>query len=1208
MKKTFKLIALSGALAINGCGGTGGDNTTNGTKNLNTQKKIYLDSLGVVPLSTSQDQGQFLFRVHNETDKNYYLDSISVLDANNKQRSDLLAVSTESCKRIFANSNCNIAIRPKTNKSSDILMIIKLRSNDNEVQTLRQLVRMSDRVTNKDGIIAENDLNVIASIDGEYGVALPFILDKSSDALRVENGSVICGDDYIAGAACTALIGGKAASQKTIVSTRIVGRNKDVEFSYPSSLIIDQGSTANLLTSYGVLVEDGKQGDILIQNTGNVAAKVAVTPNNPDNITILSGKSSNLSLTKNELSTDLADKKISECQDIIEAGDICKLSLLGKSIYSVPDTLNVSYSYDNGQTSISTKKEPQVYLIGNTEEPSLEIEKVGEGNLLNTLVNSKKTETYTIKNLQKARPLISLVVSLQVNHDDITIEDSTCNNFVQNDQSCSIKVSYYPKKAPDRDINTSALVFINGYYDNKDKITKQIRSSISVRYSTFPKNTPGMVINNERDNGLVETLWAAGVATNESHEHRIRLRNSASSVADPSNNISFKQFTLSDPKFKVSKKSTCTLTQQLNPGQECEVVIVPSASQVTPFEKNTFTLETKYSQFNYEYDSPIPFVVEAKTYAPIIEADLLENDQSLDDTTTLGVKEKNFKYILTNTGTFPANNLNIQFSSQLDSNFVINSRCPQVLAIGESCEVGLSYSFKNPTFQNSKEISLGNQDTLGDNGDFTLNAEYYGNNIEEKNKQTKVFFQNKKYKINRNYLNLNKVEESQIKIAINSDNSSEVILPITLKQSVTEETNILVKVSNNEVGNCLIVVGSNKCEVSFKLGAESVGYMDKVLVDIYASTENLPAVHGSVSIIPLVVYFSKSLPKVIFDPRQADTDAFSFVNQYKGYSVYEAGTKVEFEITHSNGASIPNSEVLVALGSDIIKNDEDAAAEFGEIALSPNLSCLDKLCRKTGVITIKNQADTIGKGMSIAKRVLFTINAVVTINGIRTDRQLKLNADNYLIVKSLNINTSDKPLSWSSIKEEYPKNTGFFPVKAGDIIDEYGSTNYEQNNAIKNTRYLATLMKVNAWYTDVTGNTKEEKSIVNLFGMRNSGGRSYCMLREKGCEETNNPNRPTKIQIGTYAEKINLDGGNRDLEGYTIGDQILPFNVIQKNDSYEIDLSKVAEVKKEIDFNKALPNGNYKADLYLLTSNNFDPSSGSELVNVKLNWDKKSPK
>lgn len=204
---------------------------------------MSFDNVGQIP--TQGLNKEFMIRLHNTYSNQFSLKSIDVIDpVSNKIMSNLAGIKSELCSIVAANNSCSINVTPHLQNSGSFILEAKLADNEGKIFTIRQLIRLTDKVSSSNGILFDNDFATISAPDGFYHMSFPVILDESFDELKATNGQVICADGFNPGSQCTYFVDGKSLADNTLVETKLEG--------YRGGNLVSKRSFTTMTTSEGL--------------------------------------------------------------------------------------------------------------------------------------------------------------------------------------------------------------------------------------------------------------------------------------------------------------------------------------------------------------------------------------------------------------------------------------------------------------------------------------------------------------------------------------------------------------------------------------------------------------------------------------------------------------------------------------------------------------------------------------------------------------------------------------------------------------------------------------------------------------------------------------------------------------------------------------------------------------------------------------------
>lgn len=465
MNNRFKLLSLimSGALVV-ACGNQAGSSSSQASPGpvVNDVKpQIALDQISVLPVATGANP-VYLMRVNNFTTDAYDLISVKVTDMDEKKdKSGILKVTAPVGAKVPANTSVMLNLEPKTNKSTDLLLTVQVKKMGGGTETLRQIIRLSDSVKSPTGIASYNDLGTIVTADNNYGLAVPFVLEKDFTNVKSINGEVNCkGQQYTKGNSCTLLVKGKLLGDSRYVNTDIVGYIGDKEVTRSNG-----GSTVrfaqegNLLISHGVSIRSANGtdvADIILYNNGTADATVA-------SIEAALGNNSKLVINGGGCLSGNGN---------ISPGRSCNIVVSAQSDTSSFEGINVGYTASSNK-NVSTTVLYHGITNGVTLVPSI------TGSLLDTIVRDSKTVTITLDNYGSAA-LTGMDIRVPASLSRLfAIENNQCGTATLGvGQNCTFQVKYNPEQ--ETPISTLDIN-IQGKYANSNMIYHY-----GVPYSAIP--------------------------------------------------------------------------------------------------------------------------------------------------------------------------------------------------------------------------------------------------------------------------------------------------------------------------------------------------------------------------------------------------------------------------------------------------------------------------------------------------------------------------------------------------------------------------------------------------------------------------------------------------------------------------------------------------------------------------------------------------
>ncbi|MBX9598826.1 MAG: Ig-like domain-containing protein [Burkholderiales bacterium] len=602
---------------------------------------VFADSLGVLPLSEANGHN-YLFRINNASAEKYTLVSLS-LDGKSGEtevENEVLSASAAACSGLDAYSSCSIQLTPKTTKSANTMLVIKLKDSSGKIKELQQMVRMSASIFSANGIAFANDLEQVVTADGNYSIALPVILSADFDDIQVANGSLQCDGGYSEGNACTYLISGKSLSDNSIVSAEIIGYRGGVEVAKVSQdILVKTTAQASLLMSQGTSTTDHATSEVIVYNNGNATAHgLKLVPD--AQLKLVSGAEC--------LSHDLP------------AHSACRLNVANAS---------ESGGYAGLSLRAADADITRTQLRNMVSREKLDLDFSASGSLDNVLINTVvATQTISIKNTSDRQlrdfniqlASVPAVPGLKINIHD-------CTKLAKN-HSCSVVLTY----APNSIVNNSVNLIATATYTDDNNQPSQLLRNYRVNYSSI--QGAGVLSSSEFND--FEVL-SDGVA---SQRQSFTLKNTKAGINTKLTAIGLETAVSG----LVVNNGTCSSGSIILGGKSCTGSITYGAVS-SPVVNQSSSLKYSYSittsNSNTYNDTSNTFKLNAKRYAAIIEAGAITvvDPKPLTFEGT-GDKDKPYKFIalkgrnklvlegkVTNKGNAPAKGFKL---TGLDNNLV----------------------------------------------------------------------------------------------------------------------------------------------------------------------------------------------------------------------------------------------------------------------------------------------------------------------------------------------------------------------------------------------------------------------------------------------------------------------------------------------------------------------------------------------------------
>lgn len=428
---------------------------------------LIVDALGVVPVT--QTHKKYLFRVNNQSSKNYHLETLRIGDDEGKSQlnSDDVEVSGYTCKNLMAHASCSIQLETKTLSSADQTLEMEFEDDEGDTTQVNEPIRLSNSANQMNGFIVNLDeVNQVVTTDGDYSLSIPVLLTESFSQIKALNGSLICsGNGFKKGNSCSYLVSGHALADNTLVGLALTGYqgNTKLADSGVTNILVRAGAQANLIISHGAEIDpqsSHKSTEIMLHNTGTASATI----------------------TKLEVEAPL-EIQANQCPNLLATDSSCKIILKltnpSEQLAIKPSLpLIVTYSSNNQKQEVGTNiyVKPQ-----STSAAAFTISNI-QGGLTNTLLGQTSIQTVKIQNSGSVN-LSSINIKFSPSPKNgvslffPVIGNGGCPSLGKNislapNQSCifQLKYAYNVGKAP----NAVAQVVISGKSNNTSFNTNYI--------------------------------------------------------------------------------------------------------------------------------------------------------------------------------------------------------------------------------------------------------------------------------------------------------------------------------------------------------------------------------------------------------------------------------------------------------------------------------------------------------------------------------------------------------------------------------------------------------------------------------------------------------------------------------------------------------------------------------------------------------------
>jgi hypothetical protein len=473
--KIIRLLGASSALLVASCT-SGGSKSAAGESDVTApttvQERIFFDAMSQIPAEGADKE--FVIRLHNSYSSQFSLQSVAVIDPlTNKVATNLATVKSAMCSLVPANNSCSLNLTPHLQKSGSFILQAKLTDNKGELHTVKQLIRLSDKIAASNGILFDNDLTTVSAPDGVYHLAFPVMLDEQFDELKASNGSVLCSGGFNPGSNCTYFVDGKSLADNTLVETKLEGYragNLVARSSYTTRAT--SASLANLLISQPADINIGESQNsgssvVTLFNNGNLEAS-SVLP-------FATSNNNNLSVTNSDCTIGT-----------LVPGASCNFTVQAQSEVNGTGSVGASYSSANDKSNVSTNI---VYSKANIPA-KLELSSVG-GSLSNSFVGIPANEFLVISN-SGTRNLKAIRYGIDQQQEFVlssaasgSIAGCAASGSLElaPSQRCALKVVYTPKAATGTAMNYKLSVV--GNYTNSNNLDGSVVSDLTRPYSAL---------------------------------------------------------------------------------------------------------------------------------------------------------------------------------------------------------------------------------------------------------------------------------------------------------------------------------------------------------------------------------------------------------------------------------------------------------------------------------------------------------------------------------------------------------------------------------------------------------------------------------------------------------------------------------------------------------------------------------------------------
>lgn len=402
LRASKDISSLVLALLILGCSQGGFSSGTNpstsdgGESIKNNVDTISFDEVASIPLLKNANSGSYLVKISNTFDQKYFLKKIRVINPlTEKEDSSLATINAKLCSSIAANSSCSLNVTSLLNKSGSFIIEASISGEDKQLKTIRQIIRVSDKIVPNNGIAFKNDITKIVTANGQYSLSIPVRLTENFDDIKATNGSLVCNGGFTKNSSCSYLLSGDTLGDNTLVETKLTGYRKGkVVSSTTYTTRVATAVSANLLLS--------QPADIVISRNKAGEGEEAPETNNRSILTVYNSGNYN--------ATNIASKIINGTLQIVTGGNTtCKTLLAPHSNCNIEieafgqsngnGSIQIDYRPHDGKdvTALTNISANILYMISGEAVPGILFEHIG-GGLQNTARGTTSTRDIRVSN------------------------------------------------------------------------------------------------------------------------------------------------------------------------------------------------------------------------------------------------------------------------------------------------------------------------------------------------------------------------------------------------------------------------------------------------------------------------------------------------------------------------------------------------------------------------------------------------------------------------------------------------------------------------------------------------------------------------------------------------------------------------------------------------------------------------------------------
>lgn len=527
--RAFKGISsLVLALLSLGCSQGGFSSGTNPSTNDSSESTrdnvdtISFDEVASIPLLKNASSGSYLVKISNTFDQKYVLKKIQIINPlTEKEDSSLATINAKLCSSIAANSSCSLNVTSLLNKSGSFIIEASVSGEDKQLKTIRQIIRVSDKIVPNNGIAFKNDITKIVTANGQYSLSIPVRLTENFDDIKATNGSLVCNGGFTKNSSCSYLLSGDTLGDNTLVETKLTGYRKGkVVSSNTYTTRVATAISANLLLS--------QPADIVISR--NEAGEGEETPettpetNNRSILTVYNSGNYNATNIASEIINGAEALRIvaggnTTCETLLAPHSSCNIEIEAFGQSNGNGSIQIDYLPHDGDedvTALTNISANILYMISGEAVPGISFENVA-GGLQNTARGTTSTLDIRVSNngwynltnlkfnlnpdnnangsfviaptgsehpcsIDGTQGLVTLNHLEAATRTDETVVDETEEEVVASTNFCDVRISY---TAPTTDVNGNVALTVAGSYQESQGTSHSYSNTASYDYSAI---------------------------------------------------------------------------------------------------------------------------------------------------------------------------------------------------------------------------------------------------------------------------------------------------------------------------------------------------------------------------------------------------------------------------------------------------------------------------------------------------------------------------------------------------------------------------------------------------------------------------------------------------------------------------------------------------------------------------------------------------